>query len=49
MATVSASQGDFALTGPATPVVESARVDEVMPRAKMATRVRMILAIRGKV
>ena len=38
-------EGSFAQTGPATPVVESARVDEVMPRAKMATRVRMILAI----
>jgi multiple sugar transport system permease protein len=38
-------EGSFAQTGPAAPVVESARVDEVMPRAKMATRVRMILAI----
>jgi multiple sugar transport system permease protein len=35
----------FAVTGPAEPVVESVRVDEVMPRAKTTTTIRMILAI----
>jgi multiple sugar transport system permease protein len=35
----------FAETGPRSPVVESLRVDQVTPRAKNATKIRLIAAI----
>jgi multiple sugar transport system permease protein len=35
----------FAETGPAEPVVESVRVDQVTPRAKMSVRIQALLAI----
>jgi multiple sugar transport system permease protein len=45
MATATARAESFAETGPAEPVVESVRVDQIMPRAKMTKKIRLILAI----
>jgi multiple sugar transport system permease protein len=43
--TASTSKGGFAESGPGYPVVESTRVDQVTPAAKMSLTVRIILAI----
>ena len=42
---LSDGSGGFAVTGPGYPVVESVRVDQVTPRAKTSTRLRLIAAI----
>ena len=43
--TASTSKGGFAESGPGYPVVESTRVDQVTPSAKMSLTIRIILAI----
>ena len=45
MASNVSAKGTFAETGPRSPVVDSVRVDQVTPAAKMGTTVRLILAI----
>jgi len=45
MASTLSAERAFAENGPSSPVVESVRVDQVTPRAKTATSVRLLLAI----
>ena len=42
---MASTQSSFAVTGPASPVVDSVRVDQVTPSAKAGMTVRLILAI----
>ena len=45
MASNASAKPSFAATGPASPVVDSVRVDQVTPGAKAGMTVRLILAI----